>query len=176
MSLRNVYSISSHGLTCKNQPNICTVHLQKVEVDRNVMKSITLHDETKVYKCSVWNKDVIFTVEVRIIPRTRSATGSLTVQMILIGVVGCQGLVHNESVPSGPKVIQQFYQTILWCLGEDLRKKQPELWCDRAGLITMTMYPCIQQILIHNGPSVHTAYCPVCLQQTFCRSRNQKLV
>ena len=48
------------------------------------------------------------------------------------GVVGFffdwKGIVHHEFVPYSQMVNKQFYQEVLACLRDALRRKRPELW------------------------------------------------
>jgi histone-lysine N-methyltransferase SETMAR len=48
---------------------------------------------------------------------------------MLIVFFKIRGIVHVEFAPKDQIVNAEFYCTVLRCLREDIRQKQPELWC-----------------------------------------------
>jgi transposase len=43
--------------------------------------------------------------------------------------------VYYGFVPTGQKLNQEFYPTLLWCLQEAVQKKQPELWQEHSWFL-----------------------------------------
>jgi len=46
-----------------------------------------------------------------------------------------KGIVHHEFVPRGQMVNKQFYQEVLACLRDAVRRKRPELWENQTWML-----------------------------------------
>jgi len=62
-------------------------------------------------------------------PRPKKARQSRSTTKSMLVFFDIRGIVHHEFVPEGQTVNTEFCCSVLRRLREDIRQKQPELWC-----------------------------------------------
>ena len=82
------------------------------------------------------------------------------------GVVGCvfdwKGIVHHEFVPRGQMVNKQFYQEVLACWRNAVRRKRPELWENQTLMLHHDNAPAHASLLIRIFLSkIRHPLCPI---------------
>ena len=69
-------------------------------------------------------------------PRPKKACMSKSkIKVVLIAFFDQKGMVHHEFVPEGETVNQHFYQQVLICLDNRVRRSRRELWSDKSWLL-----------------------------------------
>jgi len=72
------------------------------------------------------------------------------IKVMLVVFLDWKGIVHHEFVPRGQLVNKQFYQEVLACLWDAVRRKRPELWENQTCMLHHDNAPAHVSLLIRS--------------------------
>jgi hypothetical protein len=109
---------------------ICQELRQRAVDDPSFMSRVINGDKSWVYGYDPETKQQSSQCKSPQSPRPQKVRQSRSVtRSMLIVFLDIRGIVHHEFVPEGRTVNAEFYCNVLRRLREDIRQKQPELWC-----------------------------------------------